>query len=76
MGQQIVIDHRDGAVQTIGTRIVVCSNPDGYMIGYANVVTLSTRTVLIFVRNRISNTPASQGSCERPDRLDARGVMI
>lgn len=29
MGQQIIIDNRPGAVQTIGTGMVVRANPDG-----------------------------------------------
>ena len=33
MGQQIVIDNRPGAAQTIGTEMVVRANPDGYTIG-------------------------------------------
>src|SRR4029077_20642613 len=40
MGQQIIIDNRPGGPQTIGTEIVVRATPDGYTIGYANVVTL------------------------------------
>src|SRR5688572_33457626 len=41
MGQQIIIDNRPGASQTIGTDMVVRATPDGYTIGYANVVTLA-----------------------------------
>src|SRR5688500_17212748 len=41
MGQQIVIDNRPGAAQTIGTEMVVRAAPDGYTVGYANVVTLA-----------------------------------
>ena len=47
MGQQIVIDNRPGAAQTIGTDMVVHANPDGYTIGYANVVTLAINKSLL-----------------------------
>ncbi len=47
MGQQIIIDNRPGAVQTIGTAMVVRANPDGYTIGYANVVTLAINKTLL-----------------------------
>ena len=47
MGQQIVIDNRPGAAQTIGTEMVVHANPDGYTIGYANVVTLAINKALL-----------------------------
>jgi tripartite-type tricarboxylate transporter receptor subunit TctC len=47
MGQQIVIDNRPGAAQTIGTEMVVRANPDGYTIGYANVVTLAINKALL-----------------------------
>ena len=47
MGQQIVIDNRPGAAQTIGTDMVVRANPDGYTIGYANVVTLAINKSLL-----------------------------
>ena len=47
MGQQIVVDNRPGAVQTIGTGMVVRANPDGYTIGYANVVTLAINYALL-----------------------------
>ena len=47
MGQQIVIDNRPGAAQTIGTEMVVRANPDGYTIGYANVVTLAINKSLL-----------------------------
>ena len=47
MGQQIVIDNRPGAAQTIGTEMVVRANPDGYTVGYANVVTLAINKSLL-----------------------------
>ena len=47
MGQQIVIDNRPGAVQTIGTAMIVRANPDGYTLGYANVVTLAINKALL-----------------------------
>src|SRR5512139_7564 len=47
MGQQIVIDNRPGAAQTIGTEMVVRASPDGYTIGYANVVTLAINKSLL-----------------------------
>src|SRR5919106_2434777 len=47
MGQQIVIDNRPGAAQTIGTELVVHANPDGYTVGYANVVTLAINKSLL-----------------------------
>jgi tripartite-type tricarboxylate transporter receptor subunit TctC len=47
MGQQIIIDNRPGGAQTIGTELVVRSNPDGYTVGYANVVTLAINKSLL-----------------------------
>jgi tripartite-type tricarboxylate transporter receptor subunit TctC len=47
MGQQIVIDNRPGGAQTIGTEMVVHAAPDGYTIGYANVVTLAINKSLL-----------------------------
>lgn len=47
MGQQIVIDNRPGASYTIGTDMIVRANPDGYTIGYANVVSLAINKSLL-----------------------------
>src|SRR5687767_6292143 len=47
MGQQIVIDNRPGGAQTIGTEMVVRATPDGYTVGYANVVTLAINKALL-----------------------------
>jgi tripartite-type tricarboxylate transporter receptor subunit TctC len=47
MGQQIIVDNRPGAVQTLGTAMVVRANPDGYTLGYANVVTLAINKALL-----------------------------
>lgn len=47
MGQQIVIDNRPGGAQTIGTELIVRAAPDGYTIGYANVVTLAINKALL-----------------------------
>jgi tripartite-type tricarboxylate transporter receptor subunit TctC len=47
MGQQIIIDNRPGGAQTIGTEMVVRAVPDGYTIGYANVVTLAINKSLL-----------------------------
>src|SRR5262245_39539411 len=47
MGQQIVIDNRPGGAQTIGTEMVVRATPDGYTLGYANVVTLAINKTLL-----------------------------
>jgi tripartite-type tricarboxylate transporter receptor subunit TctC len=47
MGQPIVIDNRPGGAQTIGTEMVVHSTPDGYTVGYANVVTLAINKSLL-----------------------------
>ena len=47
MGQQIIIDNWPGAVQTIGTAMIVRANPDGYTLGYANVVTLAINKALL-----------------------------
>ncbi len=47
LGQTFVIDNRPGAAQTIGTEMVVRANPDGYTIGYANVVTMAINKSLL-----------------------------
>src|SRR6478672_10164727 len=47
MGQQIIIDNRPGGAQTIGTAMIVRANPDGYTLGYANVVTLAINDALL-----------------------------
>jgi tripartite-type tricarboxylate transporter receptor subunit TctC len=47
MGQQIIIDNRPGGAQTIGTEMVVHAQPDGYTVGYANVVTLAINKALL-----------------------------
>src|SRR3954463_12642568 len=47
MGQQIIIDNRPGGAQTIGTDLVVHAQPDGYTVGYANVVTLAINKSLL-----------------------------
>jgi len=47
MGQQIVIDNRPGGAYTIGTEMIVRANPDGYTIGYANVVSLAINKSLL-----------------------------
>jgi tripartite-type tricarboxylate transporter receptor subunit TctC len=47
MGQQIVIDNRPGGAYTIGTEMIVHANPDGYTIGYGNVVSLAINKALL-----------------------------
>lgn len=47
IGQPIIIDNRPGGAQTIGTDLVVRATPDGYTIGYANVVTLAINKSLL-----------------------------
>jgi tripartite-type tricarboxylate transporter receptor subunit TctC len=46
VGQQVVVDNRTGASNTIGTELVARSAPDGYTIGYA-VFSLSTNPALM-----------------------------
>ena len=47
MGQQVVVDNRPGGAYTIGTEMIVRANPDGYTIGYANVVSLAINKSLL-----------------------------
>src|ERR1043165_5351681 len=47
MGQQIIIDNPARGAPTTGADLVLHSNPDGYTIGYANVVTLSINKSLL-----------------------------
>jgi tripartite-type tricarboxylate transporter receptor subunit TctC len=47
LGQQLVIDNRPGGAQTIGTEMVARAIPDGYTLGYANVVTLAINKTLL-----------------------------
>jgi tripartite-type tricarboxylate transporter receptor subunit TctC len=41
LGQQVVIDNRPGGVGSIGTSLIVRAKPDGYTIGYGNIVSLA-----------------------------------
>jgi len=47
MGQQVVVDNRPGGSYVIGTEMIVRANPDGYTIGYANVVSLAINKSLL-----------------------------
>jgi tripartite-type tricarboxylate transporter receptor subunit TctC len=47
MGQQVVVDNRPGGAYTIGTDMIVHANPDGYTIGYGNVVSLAINKSLL-----------------------------
>jgi tripartite-type tricarboxylate transporter receptor subunit TctC len=40
-GQQVVLDNRPGGSYTIGTALVANAAPDGYVIGYANLTSLT-----------------------------------
>ena len=47
LGQQFVIDNRPGASGTIGVGMLVKSSPDGYTLGYGNMVYLSINRVFL-----------------------------
>lgn len=46
LGQQLIVDNRAGASNTIGTELVARAQPDGYTIGYA-VFSLATNPALM-----------------------------
>ena len=46
-GQNVVIENRPGAGGNLGTQVAVRANPDGYTIGYANVVSLAINKSLL-----------------------------
>ncbi|MFH1603635.1 MAG: tripartite tricarboxylate transporter substrate binding protein [Pseudomonadota bacterium] len=47
MGQQVLVDNRPGGAVTIGLGAIIKSRPDGYTIGYGNVLGLAiNRTFL------------------------------
>src|SRR6266704_3003972 len=47
MGVPIVIDNKPGGSYLIGTMDLVHSPPDGYTLGYGNIVSLATNRSLI-----------------------------
>jgi tripartite-type tricarboxylate transporter receptor subunit TctC len=47
LGTQFVVDNKPGASGQIGMREVASAAPDGYTLGYANVVTLSINRSLL-----------------------------
>src|SRR3954463_13522606 len=47
LGQQIVILNKPGANAVIGTMEIVNAAPDGYTLGYGNIVSLAVKRTLI-----------------------------
>lgn len=47
LGQQVVVDNRPGASGVIGTDLIAKSNPDGYTLGAANILTLALNRSLL-----------------------------